>query len=312
MYKNRNYTKLQLAILNAQIPKQFDKISTDFEKRIAYYTTASTITNIWFSTLCNKKIYEHEQQAGFWMGLLTPAQDDLTDNPTIDFSRIISITENKNIEPQNCTEFLAQLSAQKLLNLVSNRDLFYQSVEKTQIAQSKSRFQFEKTINRNELKNIEFEKGSASTLMYRNLISSDLKENEIEMIAELGFLLQFLNDIFDVYKDREQQIFTLANTVDDIEIVKTELDEIIVNFVSKLKRVDYKLTQKNKFLAHVFLIAARGYVCLEQYKKLQKNGKFMLANYSRKQLICDMEKPLNIFKNFKYAFKMLKKVGLQT
>ncbi|TAF77938.1 MAG: hypothetical protein EAZ53_00975 [Bacteroidetes bacterium] len=310
MYKNRNYTKSQLAKLNAQIPEQLGKIPNDFEKRIAYYTTASAITNIWFSTLCNKKIYEEERQVGFWMGVLTPAQDDLTDNPSIDFSRIKLITENENIEPQNCTEFLAQFSAQKLLKLVSNRNLFYQSVEKTQIAQSKSRIQFEKTTNRNVLKKIEYEKGSASTLMYRNLISSDLKPNEIEMIAELGFLLQFLNDIFDVYKDREQHIYTLANTVDDIDIVKTELDEIIANFVSQLKLVNYKKTQKNKFLAHVFLIAARGYVCIEQYKNLQKNGKFQIANYSRKQLICDMEKSINIFKNLKYAYIMLKKVAL--
>lgn len=292
------------------MPHQFEKISKEFEKRISYYTIASSLTNIWFSTLCNKKISKQEHEAGFWIGVLTPTQDDLTDNPNMDFSRIKSITEKFDVEPQNTIEYLAKLSATKLLSVVANISFYYEWMQKTQIAQHNSRIQFDSSISREDLKKIEFEKGSASTLMYRSLISSDLKQHEVEMIAELGFLLQFLNDTFDVYKDSKQHIYTIANTVENIETLKLELDQIIANFVSKLRLVSHNKKQKEKFLTHIFLVAALGYVCLEQYKKLQNNGKFRLKEYTRKQLICDMEKPINMYKHAKYTYKLMRNVVL--
>lgn len=300
-YLNPNFKKLK-----ALIPNRFGKISNPFEKRIFYYTTASAVSSICFSTLCNKKLTKKEYELLFWMGILAPAQDDLTDNPAIDFLRIRLITENKT-EPKNITEYLAQYSAKSMIQYISDLDTFENYVQKTQIAQQNSRIQFDKNVTREILKIIEYEKGSTSTLMCRCLINSDLIKNEAEMIAQLGFLTQFLNDIFDVYKDREQQIFTLANIATQVEILVEELDDMLEKIVEKIQQLNYENRQKKQFLVQLLAISALGYVCLNQYQKLQKNGEFLVQNYTREQLICDMEKPRNILKYLKFALGLIER-----
>lgn len=292
--------------MEIQIPKKYGKISPAFRKRIYYYSRASAMQNMWFTLLCSKKTTQKEHEAAFWMGVLAPAQDDLTDNLAIDFLRIKALTENLNTKPNTVIEFLLQYSAQKIISCVSNKHFFMEMVQKTHLAQLNSRKQFELYCDRNILKTIEFEKSSKSTLLCRLLISKPLEKNETEFVAHFGFFMQYLNDIFDIYKDYKQQVFTMANSVDDIEILKIELDGILEKVIYKLSKSEYKISSKKQFLSQLLLVASLGYVSLEQYKNIQKNEKFLIHKYSRKQLICDMETPNNIYKSLKYTIKLHK------
>jgi hypothetical protein len=54
-------------------------------------------------------------------------------------------------------------------------------------------------------------------------------------------------------------------------------------------------------------VLTRALVALDHYEKActHTNGNFDPAKLTRKQLICDMEKPANIFKMIHYAAKWL-------
>ena len=60
-----------------------------------------------------------------------------------------------------------------------------------------------------------------------------------------------------------------------------------------------------RFLDMIMPVVNRGFVCIDQFEKLEKNnnGVFEPKKFSRKQLICDMEKPVNLLRTFVYTYK---------
>jgi len=69
--------------------------------------------------------------------------------------------------------------------------------------------------------------------------------------------------------------------------------------------MNYPENQVKKFLERVMPVINRGFVCLDQYQRLEKNsgGAFDTSSYTRKQLICDMEKPGNFLRTIQYQLK---------
>jgi len=55
----------------------------------------------------------------------------------------------------------------------------------------------------------------------------------------------------------------------------------------------------------VSLVICRGFVCLDKLEKNEKltDNLFSIENYKRKDLICDMSKPINFLKAINYYAK---------
>jgi hypothetical protein len=148
-------------------------------------------------------------------------------------------------------------------------------------------------------------KGGTSLLFYRSAFGEITDEAEKEMLYRLGGLGQLENDIFDIFKDSNDAINTLATitqTIKDLqEIYISEYNEV-VNLIRKTK---YNEKNKQDFQKIVSLIFARGWVCLNYLKKAEQtsNNVFLPISYTRRQLICDMEKPCNILRSIHYFAK---------
>jgi hypothetical protein len=54
-------------------------------------------------------------------------------------------------------------------------------------------------------------------------------------------------------------------------------------------------------------IVSRGFVCLHmlQEREKQNNGNFNPGAFTRKQLICDMEKPINLLRTLHHYARIL-------
>ena len=119
---------------------------------------------------------------------------------------------------------------------------------------------------------------------------------------QLGAIMQFENDIFDIYKDFKNGIQTLPTTVTKSNKLRKLYSEQIKLFIKLCYEMDFPKGQISNFLDGVMPVLNRGCVCLDRYQFLENsnNGLFDLESFNRKQLICDMETISNLFKTIKY------------
>lgn len=145
-------------------------------------------------------------------------------------------------------------------------------------------------------------------MLCRSIMDHPLVEKEEEMVLQLGALVQLTNDIFDVWEDRQKGIKTMADGIPDFTSLKSEFQQLILSFLQKTGELHYKKSNKRKFSSLVLMIISRGLVCLDHLEtsRQENNGIFEPSSMSRKQLICDMEKPSNFLKSLKSSLGFLR------
>ena len=133
----------------------------------------------------------------------------------------------------------------------------------------------------------------------------EYRPGEQEAIYILGCLIQFTDDVFDVRRDYLGKIATLATTSKDIRKIRAEYEGLIYKSFDAFKKLDYPPRKLRRFFMQILLIVSRGMVCLNQLVRVQeKHGKFFqIEKYSRAELVCDMEKPINMFRSFWYCLR---------
>jgi hypothetical protein len=183
-----------------------------------------------------------------------------------------------------------------IIKNIKDEERFNGCFAKLGVAQDNSAEQLSKHIlSKEELEKIMVEKGGYATLLYRSILDHPLKKGEEAAILQLGGTLQLINDAFDIYKDHEQGIQTLLTTATDIHAIANDFDERIKSVFTSFIQLDYEPKNIRKTLLQLATVLSRGKVCFQQLQSLQ-NGQsnFELKNFTRKELICDMQKLKNI------------------
>ncbi len=262
--------------------------------------------NKWFGTLRGSKLTEREQRCGLYLGALTPLSDDLTDDHNLASGDILTAWDNRSDNFSSAAIVAGRFLYNKLLE--NANDTFAKYSALALAAQDESMLQSASEIlDEVVLRKITWNKGASSTLLGRSMLSNSLEAGEETAINELGFLLQLTNDVFDVYKDRENKQQTLLTN-------DCKLSQLLQLFTEGWKQVNHKFLQLNyqkkdtiRFLSQVSTILARGELAFRQLSILEKKsgGVFRLPDYSRQQLICDMEKPANLRASLLISVKKL-------
>ena len=114
--------------------------------------------------------------------------------------------------------------------------------------------------------------------------------------------MQLGNDIFDVYKDESQNIATLLTSCDQIGQVREIFREQMGKTISMVRETSFEKKDIHTYLKKFVMGISRCYVCLDQLERLEQKtaGRFIPAEYSRKEMICDMEKPGNMISSLRY------------
>ena len=123
------------------------------------------------------------------------------------------------------------------------------------------------------------------------------------MVFKLGECLQWANDIFDIYEDHKAGIRTVATECHNIDQLTDSFQNKIKETITLAFKTKFKQKNIRKFIRIISLsVFSRTLVCLKMLHKNQKltQNKFDVSLYSRKQLVCDMEKPINIFRGLWY------------
>lgn len=267
-----------------------------FKTRVLNYAAQSFITNTWFSTLHGKKSGNSHKKRAFLTAVLTPYIDDLMDEEMLDATVIL----NKVLVPSS-NDPLSGWIAKQLKSEFMDNPKWEKAFLEVMDSQRQSTLQLHgDELTQDELLRITRNKGGKATLFYRMILPYPCSQAEFSFIMELGFLLQLINDIFDVYKDSRAGIVTIASKYgpEKTHRIYSGSLERLIDLYDQLK---FDQSSKNAAWRKIMLVIARGAVCLDMQIQISKNVEWNPEKYTRSQLICDMEHPGNIFKNLKYA-----------
>jgi hypothetical protein len=264
------------------------------KKRMRFYTMQSALTNLWFSTLRGKPPSTKENKCGLFLGAYTPVYDDLMDHHELSHAELTNIKNQEGVHSPQL--LLLSYLKNNIIENIKDEERFNNCFAKLGVAQDNSTMQFDaQKLPQQTLEKIMAEKGGYATLLYRSIMDHPLKAGEEEAILQLGGALQLINDAFDIYKDHQQGIQTLLTTATDIHAISNDFDERMKSIFTLFTQLDYKPENIRKMLMQLATVLSRGKVCLQQLQLLQNDQPdFEVKNFTRKELICDMEKSKNI------------------
>jgi hypothetical protein len=121
----------------------------------------------------------------------------------------------------------------------------------------------------------------------------------------LGGLIQMTNDLYDTYKDTQEGIRTFANQLNNIDEIAAIYQSQKLTLKQKIKQLPINEKRRAAFSILISLIPSFGDVAIQQLKRLQSNSDTLpnFRDVKRKNLIIDMEKPINIIRLMKFAYK---------
>ena len=260
-----------------------------------------------YKKLQGKKLTDAERKRATLFGILTPVGDDLFDEDKLDIESIRSITFKP--ESYTATTFLGNVAKEIqtfLLQDVPNKEAYLQAAKNVLEIQIETVKQTNPDISTQELEHITYTKGAVSVIIYHQCLDEVADEKMQEVLFLIGSLYQLGNDIFDLYKDVRDNIFTLVNTCDDFTAFRKYFLERIQLQNQKIMELPYPEKNKKAFCFVMNTINARSVVALDKFVQMQSKAgtKINWQQMQRKDMITDMEKPRNFFKWLYYAYKL--------
>jgi hypothetical protein len=147
--------------------------------------------------------------------------DDFFDNDNLTDEYITQLINKPNdIEPGNDSVKLAIQLYGKLLEGVQHPESIQEALNAVFKEQVRSKKQKNSDLTEDEIKDITFAKGGTAFLLYRKAFGEISTRCEEKFYYTLGAIMQLENDIFDVYKDRQEGIRTLVTACHDIKPVR--------------------------------------------------------------------------------------------
>lgn len=275
----------------------------DFKKIRNYYALfVVAIVGENYCRLRGKEMTERERKILSYQGALTGLYDDFFDRENRDNTQVKEMMNNPfNFIPSNSAEKLFLTFLQQVHLNLEDKPSFDNIFNEIYTIQVESKKQLNSQLTAIQLKQISEKKGGLSHLFYRITLNNSLEKEEQTTLYELGSLLQQVNDIFDVWKDLQSGISTFVTTANDIYILKADFELQMKKVQQLLSNLPYKTKHKRACFFQFMILIGMGIVALNQYIELQNknNGRFEAANFTRKQLVCDMQKKSNLLKLMK-------------
>lgn len=269
------------------------------EKRLGYYLTGVDWFLYWMVGLLGKKLEQNERRRGWLMAVMFALGDEVSEAKAQKQADIKTAVLTKEKALQNPQERLIGYVYQQLLADHPDLTTFEKYLQLGLQAQDDSLLQKGQTLPPSRLRKITFDKCGYAFLLLRSSLNQPIGEHEIDAIYTLGGLIQLINDTFDVYEDCRDGIHTLPNTARNIHPFRKELERVALH---TLHAFQASPKRRKRFALQLAPILAATRVCLWQFEALQarSGGEFKPEAYSREELICDMEKPANLWRAIKF------------
>lgn len=263
-----------------------------------------------FCALRGKKMSATERLASTCQGATTGLFDDFFDKQHFTGEGLKQFIEDPTqAKANNASQHLfLQLYTIGLQNM-PDPEYTLGYVYRVYQAQIESKKQAVPGLNPEEIKAVTLLKGGVSLLLYRTAFANRMDKAEEDMLYQLGGIMQLCNDIFDVYDDCRDGIFTLVTTAKRIADIRALFLQLLKEGYAVAYRSNYRPANVKRFLDIISIgIFSRTLVCLDQLEANEKRSDniFMPRSYQRKDLVCDMDTAMNKWKSLKYHLKTRK------
>jgi len=260
-----------------------------------------------YKRLYGKVLSDEERKRATLFGILTPVGDDLFDIDKLDHESIRQITFRPETFP--ATTFSAHVAKEIqtfLLQTVPHKDEYIEASKNVLDIQVETVKQTKRDISKEEMQRITYTKGAVSVIIYHQCLDEAANMQMQEVLFLIGSLYQVGNDIFDLYKDVRDNIYTLVNTCEDFEEFRKEFLKRVRLQNQKIYALPYTKKDKEEFCIVMNTINARSMVAIEQFIATEKRlGKVIdWWQLQRKDMIVDMEKTKNILRWLYYIRKL--------
>lgn len=308
--KQKQYNKAFLVPYLHELENKYNgKFSEEQRKKILDYY-GLFITSFLCSSytrLRGRPLTNAERKRATLFGILTPVGDDLFDVDKLDMDSIRCITFTPG--DHTATTFSAHVAKEIqtfLLSGVPHKEAYLQAAKNVLDIQIETARQTNPSITEQELEHITFTKGAVSVIIYHQCLDDMADAQMQDLLFVIGSLYQLGNDVFDLYKDVRDHIYTLVNTCTDFATFRKTFTERVHLQNQKIMALPFAEKNKKEFCFAMNTINARTLVALDQLLRLQKKTgqKINWAALQRKEMIVDMEKPVNFLKWLYYAWKL--------
>ena len=257
-----------------------------------------------FKRLYEDVFTEAEMRMVTLFGILTPVGDDLFDLDKLDIDSIKAITFTP--ETFVADSFSAKVAKEiqtNLLQTVPDREAYLEASKNVFEIQIETIKQTAPSITEEELKRITYAKGGYSVIIYHEVLQKASPELW-KALFYVGSLMQLANDIFDMHKDVPDGIFTLPNQCKDFRGLRELYMQRVKETNQLLLTLPFGKAAKKEFCLRMNFIISRGLVAIDKFIQLEKQKKAALnfSSLTRKEIVCDMQKPGNILRWLKYIY----------
>jgi hypothetical protein len=199
------------------------------------------------------------------------------------------------------------LQIRELISLQEEYDCY---LRKTIAAQEDSLIQIHgNPISVVDLQEITSNKGGYAALLYRCTLHNKMIPGEEAAIFAFGSFYQYLNDLFDAWKDTQAGSITLITQCGDPTKLRAEYTQKLHNVISAFAGLSYPKKCKDLMLRIILTMVSQGFVCIAQFEDLYKKyGHFNTKAFTRKELVCDMDTVKNLYQSYRIACKWYKNV----
>lgn len=245
-----------------------------------------------FYELNGWKLSRAEEENILRLSLLSPFYDDLFEEG-IDAERIRSLTADPHgFQPAHPNEKIVRALYCSILESLKDPASFKNQFLQVFHWQQRSLEQKNITVSEAALAEIMIGKSYHSFLLFYRLLEHFPSADEVQVMHRVAGLLQFTNDVFDVYKDVQHKVYTIPNLYGDYSKLREWLLKEVRLLNGQLAALPYpdKAKKKNAITFH-----AMNAMCLLALEQLARNtgGKAdtdRLRTMRRDELVCDMDR----------------------
>jgi hypothetical protein len=159
-------------------------------------------------------------------------------------------------------------------------------------AQMDSDKQFHPDISDAVIERITLDKGGYAVLLCHFYLDDVADEAEQQCWYQIGGVIQFTNDLYDIYKDYQDGVATLPNRMRDAYAFHAFFMQLVEGVKREIALLPFSSKRKRQLTLSMMSICSFGLVAIRQLQSIQGDKPALpnLRELPRKELVIDMEK----------------------
>jgi hypothetical protein len=197
----------------------------------------------------------------------------------------------ENCNPNTALEFLVLNYYKIIVSKVQNPSQFLDILKKAIQYQLESVSQRNKNISVAEVQKLSNQKAGYAHLLFSSVMPIRFDEIDQKFIYQTGVLTQYGNDLFDYYKDIQENHQSLFTVEDSIEKVYLDFKQVLEKMLELQIECGYQESKIKAFNRMLAIPLSTFIIAFEQLSELEKTNKrdFENGKLERKLYITDME-----------------------